>query len=176
MAHKLPRDGTIASERARPAASGEDDSPAAELAALAPDVPLEIAGRKFTVREYGVLEGVQIAAEAEAFIDDLVARARAGKFTYKTVRPVIGKHMDTVVDLVARSTGQEPEWIRGIADRSQMDLLLMTWFGVNAGFFVHEVVGAIQVERMEAAAARAGSTSSPGSVRPGSAISTASDA
>lgn len=170
MAEKLPRAGEMP---ASPPASSEPDD--AGLDVLVPDVTTTIAGREVTFREYGVLEGMQVVGAAEAFIADLVERCRGGEFSYGRVRPVIGQHIDTVVALVARSTGQPEAWIRGITDRQQIESLLMTWFGVNAGFFVREVVAALQLELLERAAKdRTGSTSSSGSRKRGSATSTAS--
>lgn len=164
MAHKL-----APNEAAQTA--GEDDSPAAQLEALSPDIELELCGRRFTVREYRVLEGMEAAAIGAGFIRDLVAASRGGTFSYAHVRPLIGRHMPEIVALVSKSTGLDPEWIRGIRDRDAMETLLMTWFGVNSGFFVHEVVAAMRVERLEAIA-QAGSTFSPGSPKADSATST----
>lgn len=156
-----------------PEVAGEQDSPATELESLSPDITLELAGRTFTVREYRVIEGLEVSAMAERFIADIVDASRGGEFTFSHVRPIIGRHMSVVVDMVARSTGLEPSWIRALESREDVDTLLMTWFGVNARFFVHEVVSALRVERMEAIS-QAGTTSSPDSPKAASATSTSS--
>lgn len=162
--------------RPDPQTSAAGDSPAAEqLAELVPNLSITVAGRDLVIREYGAFEGLEVAAQASAFMDDMVALGRAGDLTWTRVRRLLGKHPDATLAIAARAADVEPEWVRGLG-RADLDLFLSSWFGVNAGFFVHEVVAAMQDAMMQAALSKAGTTSSSASPTPASATSTGSDA
>lgn len=170
------------SEAKAAAPAAEPDSAAEELAALSPDVSLDVAGRALTVREYRVFEGLEVSTIGTGFIADIVDACRDNQFTYERVRPLFGKHLDVVLELVARSvrdagTGDSvgAEWLRGLKRREDMETVLSVWFGVNAGFFVHEAIVVLRQERLREAMARAGTTSSPDSPKADSATSAASD-
>lgn len=157
------------------------DQVAGELAQLAPDLTVEIAGREVKVREYRVFEGLEVAAQAAPLIADVVDVCRTGEFTYERARPLLGRHLALTAELVARATEDaatgEPvgvQWIEGLQRREDLETLLSIWFGVNAGFFVHEAIVVLRQERLRAAMAQAGSTSSPGSPKAGSATTSAS--
>lgn len=170
------------SEAKAAAPAAEPDSAAEELAALSPDVSLDVAGRALTVREYRVFEGLEVSAIGTAFIADVVELCRDGHFTYERVRPLIGRQINVVAEMVARSvvdarTGLSvgAGYLRTLDRREDVETLLSVWFGVNARFFVHEAIVVLRMERLRAAMVPAGSTSSPGSPKAGSATSAASD-
>lgn len=170
------------SEAKAAAPAAEPDSAAEELAALSPDISLEVAGRALTVREYRVFEGIEVSAIGAAFIADIVNACRDNQFTYERVRPLFGKHLDVVAELVARSVRDAASgesvgvsWLRELQRRDDLETVLSVWFGVNSGFFVHEVIAARRQEVLRAMCKPAGSTSSPDSPKADSATSIASD-
>lgn len=173
MARKLQReDAPPAAAPAAPPAAPEQG--AAGLDTLAPDVTTAIAGRDVTFREYGFLEGLAIAERASVLIADMVALCADGTMRYARVRRLFGKHRDVVVPIAAESAGVEPAWVEGLG-AADSELFLSTWFTVNSSFFVREV--AVDMRDAALAAARSvstGSSSSPGSLPPGSEITTAS--
>jgi hypothetical protein len=154
-------------------AAAEPSSAAGDLSALQPDLTLAIAGRKVTVREYGFFEGLEVANRAAAFIADMHAQCADGSMTYSKVRRLFGVHQDAVIAIASQAAGVEPEWVRGLSS-NDAELFMSTWFAVNSGFFVHELVVETQVQQHSARAARTGSASSADSPTPGSATSTAS--
>ena len=159
-------------------AAAEPDSAASGLSALKPDVTLEIGGRKITIREYEFFEGLEVANQAARFIADMHELCAGGSFTYSRVRRLFGVHQAEVIAIAAQAGGVEPEWLRGLKP-SDAEYYMSTWFAVNSGFFVHELV---VEEQVRAQARRApsnpqsiGLASSPASPLPGSATSTGSD-
>lgn len=159
--------------------AAEPDSAAAELAELSPDIRLTLAGRDVTVREYGFFEGLDVAHRAAAFIADMHDQCRDGELRYDRIRRLFGKHAGVVVVIAAEAAGVEPEWVRGLG-KDDAETFMSTWFAVNAGFFVHEVVVEMREERqreqlLAAAKAPAGTSSSPSSPQQASGPSTTSD-
>lgn len=164
MARKLDRKKAVAAE---------DDSAAAQLAVLNPQVTLTLAGRKFTIREYGYFEGLQVAHDAAAFIADIHDICRDGELRYDRIRRLFGVHQQVVIDIAAQAAGVEADWVRGL-ERADAEAFMSSWFGVNAGFFVREVLVEMREERQRAAMRSTGSISSPGSPPPGTETSSAS--
>lgn len=160
-------------EPAAPPAAGE--TPAAEqLAELHPELSLTIAGRPLVLREYGFYEGLEVAHKAQALIADMHQLCRDGALRFDRIRRLLGVHRQVVIPIAAQSAGVDPEWVAGL-EGNDAETFLSAWFGVNAGFFVHEVVVEMREERVLAAmTAQAGPSSSPGSAPPDSATSTAS--
>ncbi|GAB3335317.1 DUF6631 family protein [Marilutibacter aestuarii] len=173
MARKLPREDT-------PPAAPATESPAvpdsgtAGLDTLAPDFTTQIAGREVTFREYGFLEGLGIAERASDLIADMVTLCADGTMRYARVRRLFGKHRAVVVPIAADSAGVEADWIERL-EPADSELFFSTWFTVNSGFFVREVAVDMRDAALAAAhRASTGSSSSPGSRRPGSETTTAS--
>jgi len=154
-------------------ATAEPVSAEAGLSALQPDTTLTVAGRKITVREYGFFEGLEVADRAAPFIADMHVQCADGTLTYSRIRRLFGKHRAIVVEIAAQASGVEPEWLQALSP-SDAELLMSTWFAVNSGFFVHELVVEMQVQRQNTAPTSTGLASSPASPLPGSATSTAS--
>lgn len=153
-----------------------DTPAAAQMAELVPKLAITIAGRDVVIREYGAFEGLEVAAQAAALVADMVAVARSqGELTWPEMRRLIGKHADVTAAIAARAADVEPGWVRGLK-RNDLEQFLSAWFGVNVGFFVHEVLAVLQDEavRRQLATRLAGTTSSPASPPSGSATSSAS--
>lgn len=147
-------------EDATPAA--EDTSAAEQLQAIQGGLPLEIAGRAITIREYGFFEGLEVASRASALIDDMKALGSQGALRYAAIRRLFGKHHLMVVSIAAQSAGVEPAWIESLGDEDK-DTFLSTWFGVHSSFFINEVIAEIREDALQAAIASTGTPSSPAS-------------
>lgn len=157
----------------QPAPAAEPDSAAESIAALQPDARITVAGREVTVREYGYFEGCEVAHRAQGFIADLLAAAKDGQLRYAHARRLFGPHQAVVVEIAAQAAGVEPEWVRSLAP-ADADTFMATWFAVNVGFFVREVVTELQEEAQRRSMASSSIASSSGSPTPASATSTAS--
>lgn len=169
MAHKLKK-------QLAPAPAAEEPSAAERISALMPDATLTVAGRKVTVREYGFIEGLQVAERASAFLSDLLALAKEGALRYTIARRLFGKHADVVVAIAAQAADVEPEWVRGLTP-ADGETFMATWFAVNVGFFMREVVAEVQEEaRLHRLTASSSTGSFSGSPAPASATSTGSAA
>ena len=153
------------------AAAGEC-SAADQLQELAPNLAITIAGRAIVIREYGAFEGFEVAAQASGLMASIVESARDGDFNWARMRTLIGRHRDEVLAISARAADVEPDWVKGLG-REQLEEFFSAWFGVNASFFVHEVLATLRDELMRKALAKAGTTSSSGSLTSGSGTSTA---
>jgi hypothetical protein len=153
--------------------AAESNSAADAIAALKPEASITIAGRAITVREYGFFEGLEVAHRASAFFADMQAAALGGPIRYATVRRLFGVHQGVVVPIAAQAADVEPEWVRGLGDRDA-DTFMSTWFAVNVGFFMREVVGSLQEEQLLRSMASRSTGSSSGSPELASATSTAS--
>jgi hypothetical protein len=142
----------------KPAPAAEETSAADAIAALKPDANITVAGRAITVREYVYFDGLEVAHRAAGFIAALCALAKDGELRYATARRLFGVHRAEVIAIAAQAADVEPEWVAGL-NPADAEFFMSTWFAVNIGFFVREVV----VEIQEAARLRSMASSSTGS-------------
>jgi hypothetical protein len=161
MAHKVQKKAPAAAEL---------DSAADAVEALKPEASVTIAGRAIVVREYAYFEGLEVAHRAAGFIADLHAMATHGELRYATARRLFGKHEDVVVAIAAQAADVEPDWVRSLKPNAA-EAFMSTWFAVNVGFFVREVVVEIQEEMRLRSMASSSTGSSPASPAPASAPS-----
>lgn len=137
---------------------------AADLAILYPERRQTIAGVAVTMREYGFVEGVQLAPLVEVVVSALADVAFLGdRLTPHALRPAFAAHPDQVIALIAAACDQPEAWVRSLSDRDGQALMLL-WWVTNADFFVRRVIEAVTVRQMEQASA--GSTSTPTSSAP----------
>lgn len=169
MAHKVdPK------KSATPAV--EDTSAASALVVIKPDVTITVAGREVTVREYGFFEGLEVAHKAQDFIRELHQLAADGRLTYARIRRLFGPYRDLICAIAAKAADVEPEWVRSLeSSPDEAELFLDTWYGVNASFFVHEVIVEMR-EARQLVEMSIGSTPSSASPTPASETSTGSAA
>jgi hypothetical protein len=159
----------------KPAAAAESDSAAETIEALKPDASTTIAGRAITVREYGYFEGLEVAHRASGFIADLLAAGKGGQLRFAHARRLFGVHEPVVVAIAAQAADVEPDWVRGLKP-VDAEAFMATWFAVNAGFFMQEVVNELQEELQLHLMASRSTGSFSGSPAPVSATSTDSAA
>lgn len=146
-----------AAPESRSSSDGRDD-----LAILHPERVIRVAGREVTVREYGFVQGLRIQAAAAPIISAL-ADAAEGRFDVEAVLAILAAHPAELVALIAAATELAPAEIEALPD-DEGQLLMLTWWTVNAGFFVRRV--AMRVAPRIAAAPSAGATSTPSSSPP----------
>ena len=151
----------------KPAAPASGDG-ADDLAILYPERRQTIAGVAVTMREYGFVEGVQLAPLVEAVVGALTDVASAGdRLAPNALRPALAAHPDAVIALIAVACDQPEAWVRSLTDRDGQALMLL-WWVTNADFFVRRVIEAVTVRQMERASA--GSTPTPPSSAPGTTL------
>jgi hypothetical protein len=147
----------------KPSPVAPDDG-AADLGILYPERRQTIAGVAVTMREYGFVEGVQLAPLVEVVVSELADVAFSGdRLTPHALRPAFAKQPNEVIALIAVACDQPEAWVRSLNDRDGQALMLL-WWVTNADFFVRRVIEAVTVRHMEQASA--GSTSMPTSSAP----------
>lgn len=150
-------------------------SPAEQLQAISPELRVTIAGRELVMREYGYFEGLEVAHRAAGFIAAMHALCSDGQLRFDRIRRLFGVHEAAVVVVAAQAADVDPAWVRGLS-REDSETFMSAWFGVNAGFFVHEVVVEMREDRQRALLGSIGSSSSSASPSPDAATSPSSDA
>lgn len=153
--------------RSKPAAP---DKSVDDLQVLHPEREMEIAGVKVTMREYGFVEGMRLAATAAPVVHDLsIITGDAkddGLLEYARLQAVFADHVDAITGMVAQACDQPREWVETLGD-ADGQTLLFAWWAVNGPFFVRRVLVALQ---MRMAAKRFnGATSTPSSPPPATA-------
>lgn len=154
---------------------------ASDLAVLHPERELVLAGERVVVREYGNVEWLRMLPRAEPLVASIAkALARDTAPTYEQALRVIAEHIDALLPLIAQAADRPVEWIDTLAPDA-VELLLMTWWGVNAHFFVARAINRLAVAQgekraLEAALDGAQSTppSSPPATAPASSAATPS--
>lgn len=165
MARKVSRNEVHPELAPRP---GADD-----LDTLLPNRTLTLAGETVTVREYGFAEGLRLQRVAGPVVAALATSAVSGDDGMGTVMDVLAEHGERVFDLVAQSIDKPNEFLHGLSD-ADGQLLLLTWWGVNGGFFVRRVQMKLAVQRAQTKPP-AGATSSPSSSITGTGKATSAD-
>jgi hypothetical protein len=135
----------------------QPDAAAEDLNVLLPDVDLELAGRKLTVREYRFIGGLRARAKAKPLIDDLekfVADGGAAEAGVEDYVELLAAHDVLVRDLMLDSIdGADADFIDALSE-ADGEALLLTWWGVCGRFFVRVVAARLR-DRLLAQARRA---------------------
>jgi hypothetical protein len=143
--------------------SVEPSDAAEQLAQLHPDRSLTLGGRAITIREYGFFEGLDVADRAAMFIADLIGLSEGGTLRYAQVRRLFGRHRAVIPSIAAQAAEVAVDWLLALSDDEQ-ELYMATWFAVNAGFFVREVLAELRERSLlQAAALTSASTGSTAS-------------
>lgn len=131
-----------------------------ELAALHPERELTVAGRAVTVRPIGFIEGARRAAQIAPIVEALKPMGEPdAPAPLAAIEQVVAEHVEVFLDLLALTTGEPRDWIAALDDADGQRLLLTFW-SVNAPFFIRRMLLSRQTAAMlTAAAARAGSAS-----------------
>lgn len=159
-----------AAPKAKPKAKAD---PAAELEVLFPDADVEVrdpdTGKPvtLTVREFRFREGLEAQAAARDLIAELARlseRAAGGgeKISLAAVDAAIGAHAEAWLDLIARATGRDAEWLARLSDEDARAVTGAMW-SANGPFFVRRVHGALVADAWTASLFRSPASSTPSS-------------
>ena len=132
--------------------------PANDLTILEPNRTLPIGDRSVTVREIGFFESLRLHAEIAALVADLVEQTEDGNVDLSRLHRVCAAHPSATIALLAQACDQPAEWVHALPG-AQGDLLLLTFWAVNADFFLQRVLAAVELRR--AIPAATGPASSP---------------
>ncbi|ALN64571.1 hypothetical protein GLA29479_3720 [Lysobacter antibioticus] len=137
----------------RPEALSADD-----LTVLQPNRVLPLGERTVTVRELGFFESLRLHSEIAALVADLVERTDDGNIDLGRLHRVCAQHPDATIRLLAQVSDQSVEFVHSL-NAAQGDLLLLTFWAVNADFFLQRVIAALELRH--AAPGATGPLSSP---------------
>ncbi|ALN78597.1 DUF6631 family protein [Lysobacter antibioticus] len=135
-----------------------ESPPADDLIVLQPNRVLPLGDRTVTVREMGFFESLRLHSEIAALVADLVEQTDDGNIDLGRLHRVCAQHPDATVELLAQVSDQSVEFVHSL-NAAQGDLLLLTFWAVNADFFLQRVIAALELRR--AAPAATGPASSP---------------
>ncbi|WP_408951557.1 DUF6631 family protein [Lysobacter sp. Hz 25] len=134
-------------------------TPAADdLVVLQPHRVLPLGDRSVTVRELGFFESLQLHGAIAALVGDLVEQTDDGNIDLARLHRVCAQHPEATIALLAQTSDQPVEWVRSLPG-VQGDLLLLTFWAVNADFFLQRVIAALELRRADPATT--GPASSP---------------
>ncbi|MEE8128191.1 DUF6631 family protein [Candidatus Vondammii sp. HM_W22] len=108
-----------------------------EAEILYPDKTIQIGGREVTIREFSFRDGLDLGpmiAGLMAVLDKTVGDGSdlSGLFDALYQYPDVLEHM------LLKSTCQDKTWLDGLCS-ADGDMLVMTFWGVNAGFFTRRL-------------------------------------
>lgn len=117
-----------------------------ELAILQPTRSLPLGDRTVTVRELGFFESLRLNEPISALVGDLVRLTDDGNVDLGRLHRVCALHPDATVELLAQASDQSIEFIHSL-NAAHGDLLLLTFWAVNADFFLQRLLSALELQR-----------------------------
>lgn len=133
-------------------------SAADELTVLQPNRVLPLGDRTVTVREIGFFESLRLHAQIAALVADLIEQTDDGNIDLGRLHRVCAQHPDATVELLAQASDQSVAFVHSLS-AAHGDLLLLTFWAVNADFFLQRVIAALELRRADPATT--GPASSP---------------
>ncbi|ALN93807.1 hypothetical protein LG3211_4873 [Lysobacter gummosus] len=125
---------------------------------LQPNRVLPLGDRTVTVREIGFFESLRMHAQIAALVGDLVEQTDDGDIDLGRLHGVCAQHPEATVELLAQASDQSVEFVHSLS-AAHGDLLLLTFWAVNADFFLQRVIAALELRRADPATT--GPVSSP---------------
>ncbi|MGO1069724.1 DUF6631 family protein [Lysobacter sp. CA199] len=129
-----------------------------ELTVLQPNRELPLGDRTVTVREIGFFESLRLHAQIAELVADLIEHTDDGNIDLSRLHRVCAQHPEATVELLAQASDQSVEFVHSLS-AAHGDLLLLTFWAVNADFFLQRVIAALELRR--ANRATTGPVSSP---------------
>lgn len=133
-------------------------SAADELTVLQPNRVLPLGDRTVTVREIGFFESLRLHAQIAALVADLIEQTDDGNIDLGRLHRVCAQHPEATVELLAQASDQSVAFVHSLS-AAHGDLLLLTFWAVNADFFLQRVIAALELRRADPATT--GPASSP---------------
>lgn len=125
------------------------ESPASELEILHPERSITLSLGPVTVREYGGVEWLRLLPRAAHLVEAISAQLEVGAAPrYEDVLNIISTWVDELLPLVAQAADLKTEQLEGLA-APELELLLMTWWGVCGHFFIERALNRVMVARQE---------------------------
>jgi hypothetical protein len=136
--------------------------PADELNVLMPERTLSLDGRPITVRELGFFESLRLQAPIARLVETLSTLSASSGIDLTVLHTVCAAESEATIDLLAQACDQPRDWVATLR-ASEGDLLLMTFWAVNADFFLQRALSVLELRRHAEVAAHAttGPTCSP---------------
>ncbi|KRB08029.1 DUF6631 family protein [Lysobacter sp. Root690] len=116
-----------------------------ELAVLQSSRALPLGERTVTVRELGFFESLRLHEPVAALVGGLVTLTDDGNVDLGKLHRVCALHPDATLALLAQASDQSLEWVHSL-NAAHGDLLLMTFWAVNADFFLQRVLSALELQ------------------------------
>lgn len=126
MARRHPK------EQRKQESSAEDD-----LAILHPDREVRVGGETVTVREYRFVEGLRLRAAAAPLVDALGELVQQHA-DLDQIYALLAEHEGLLLDLIALAIDKPVGFVEGLSG-PEGELLMDTWWVVNASFFTRAV-------------------------------------
>lgn len=125
------------------------ESPASELEILHPERSITLSLGPVTVREYGGVEWLRLLPRAAQLVEAISAQIEVGVAPrYEDALNIISTWVDELLPLVAQAADLKTEQLEGLA-APELELLLMTWWGVCGHFFIERAMNRVMVARQE---------------------------
>ncbi len=108
---------------------------------LFPDEDIKIGDEVITVREFTFAESLKAVRLAQPIIRGLAApltELDEDNLSYNDIDIVFAEHADNFMQLLAMTTGKDPEWIAQLPE-ADGQLLAMTFWSINSGFFTRRI-------------------------------------
>ncbi|MGC4884576.1 DUF6631 family protein [Providencia hangzhouensis] len=112
------------------------------LATLLPNQTVIVGGVEVEVHEYTLAEQLKHRTTLKTISQGLKALFDAspdGNISLDDLYDFLGEHFDVVLQAVSIACRQPLEWVSSLSG-DDSETLLMTWWGVNAPFFLREAV------------------------------------
>lgn len=140
--------------------------PEDELEILHPERTIALGGRQVTVREYGAMEWLRLLPAAEPLVATIADGLREARDTgYEAVLALIAGHADALLPLVLQAADMDMAAFE-VLSADEVELLFMTWWGVDGRFFVRRAWNRVSIEIAQSQANKqlAGVRSTPSSL------------
>ena len=145
MATKIDKADLDAPPAGTPAGGADD------LSIMAPDRSIMVGGEWITVREYRYFEGAKVRDTAKEFFAALYELIGMGEQppTFEAVEELIAKHAELVKFMVSVACDRDIAWAQNLGE-AEGDEVVLTWWVVNAPFFIRRVLRKAAQERLSA--------------------------
>lgn len=163
MAKKISREEATQSAQERAIAAEREQgsaTAAAELEVLFPERSINVGGNLVIVGEISFLASLRLQMHISPIVKAIEAKiGEAGALPgYDAIIGILGEHWEATLALLQEVTGRPGEWFGELSSRDG-ELLLLTFWSVNAPFFYQRATTATAVAR-EAARLLGGERSS----------------
>ncbi|EPU1123057.1 DUF6631 family protein [Klebsiella pneumoniae] len=142
-----------------------------ELSVLLSTRNITIAGRALVIREYNLMDMLQLGDKLDALTHSLAEVMGNPWPPVEEVEAVLRKHAGDIPELIARTVDQPIQWV-ALLPASDGQTLIDWWWTQNRRFFMNAVVRLVGIRatraKLSASAASSQPSSGPGMTRAGS--------